>query len=43
VKTIETHRAEIMRRLGIRDIAGLALFAAHHGLVSGDPPASRER
>lgn len=37
VKTIETHRAEVMRRLAIHDIAGLALFAAYHGLVTGDP------
>ena len=43
VKTIETHRAEIMRRLGIHDIAGLALFAARHGLVAGDPEASGGR
>ena len=43
VKTVETHRAEIMRRLGIHDIAGLALFAARHGLVPGDPGASGSR
>lgn len=33
VKTAETHRAAIMERLGIHDVAGLALFAARHGLV----------
>lgn len=33
IKTAETHRAAIMERLGIHDIAGLALFAARHGLV----------
>lgn len=40
VKTIETHRAEIMRRLGIHDVAGLTLFAARHGLVANDPRLS---
>lgn len=38
IKTVETHRAAIMERLGIRDIAGLALFAARHGLVDIDRP-----
>lgn len=38
VKTVETHRAAIMERLGIHDIAGLALFAARHGLVEIDRP-----
>ncbi|HUL97171.1 MAG TPA: response regulator transcription factor [Usitatibacter sp.] len=33
VKTVENHRAEIMRRLGIDSVAGLALFGARHGLV----------
>ena len=33
VKTAETHRAAIMDRLGIHDLAGLVLFAARHGLV----------
>lgn len=36
VKTAETHRAAIMERLGIHDVAGLALFAARHGLVDLD-------
>jgi DNA-binding NarL/FixJ family response regulator len=34
VKTIETHRAQIMERLGIRDVAGLVRFAVRVGLVS---------
>ncbi|HEX4574794.1 MAG TPA: response regulator transcription factor [Gemmatimonadales bacterium] len=34
VKTIETHRAEAMRRLGIRDLAGLVRYAVRVGLVS---------
>jgi DNA-binding NarL/FixJ family response regulator len=33
VKTAETHRAALMERLGIRDVAGLVLFAVRHGLV----------
>lgn len=32
-KTIESHRAAIMQRLGIRDIAGLVIFAVRHNLV----------
>jgi DNA-binding NarL/FixJ family response regulator len=35
-KTIETHRAAIMSRLGIRDIAGLVKFAARNHLVTLD-------
>jgi DNA-binding NarL/FixJ family response regulator len=38
IKTIETHRAALMDRLGIHDVAGLALFAARHGLVEIDRP-----
>ena len=34
VKTVETHRARIMERLGIRDVAGLVRFAIRSGLVS---------
>jgi DNA-binding NarL/FixJ family response regulator len=34
VKTVETHRAELMRRLAIRDVAGLVRFAIQAGLVS---------
>lgn len=33
VKTVETHRAQIMERLGIRDIAGLVRYAMRTGLV----------
>lgn len=33
VKTIETHRAQIMERLGIRDVAGLVRYAMRTGLV----------
>jgi len=36
VKTVETHRAQIMERLGIRDIAGLVRYALKTGLVPPD-------
>jgi DNA-binding NarL/FixJ family response regulator len=36
VKTVETHRAQIMERLGIRDVAGLVRYALKTGLVSSD-------
>ena len=35
-KTVETHRSELMERLGIYDIAGLVRFAIRVGLVSAD-------
>lgn len=41
VKTVETHRSMIMDRLGIREVAGLVLYAVRNGLVSlsGHHPA----
>lgn len=36
VKTVETHRAQIMERLGIRDVPGLTRYAVRTGLVSAD-------
>lgn len=36
VKTVETHRSQLMERLGIRDVAGLVRYAIRHGLVSAD-------
>jgi DNA-binding NarL/FixJ family response regulator len=36
VKTVETHRAQIMERLDIHDVAGLVRFAIRAGLVSPD-------
>jgi len=39
VKTVESHRAALMDRLDIRDVAGLVLFAVREGLVSLDRPA----
>lgn len=34
VKTVETHRAQLMERLGIHDLAGLVRYAIRTGLVS---------
>ena len=34
VKTVETHRAMLMERLGIRDVAGLTRYAIRQRLVS---------
>lgn len=36
VKTVETHRAGLMERLGIRDVAGLVVFAVRNNLISVD-------
>jgi DNA-binding NarL/FixJ family response regulator len=36
VKTIETHRARLMERLDIHDVAGLVRFAIRSGLVSSE-------
>jgi DNA-binding NarL/FixJ family response regulator len=33
VKTVEAHRAQVMERLGIRDVAGLVRYAMRTGLV----------
>lgn len=37
VKTVETHRAAVMSRLAIHDVAGLVRYAVKVGLVSRDP------
>lgn len=37
VKTVETHRAALMERLGIRDVAGLVLYAVRNRLVGVQP------
>jgi DNA-binding NarL/FixJ family response regulator len=39
VRTVETHRERIMRKLDIHSIAGLTRFAIQQGLVSLMPPA----
>jgi len=36
VKTVETHRAQLMQRLNIRDVPGLVRYALRVGLVSPD-------
>lgn len=36
VKTIETHRTQLMQRLGLKDLAGLVRLAIREGLVSAD-------
>ena len=43
IKTIETHRAAIMDRLGIRDVAGLVRFAMRHGLIVDNVPVPERR
>jgi len=35
-KTVESHRAQIMARLDIHDLAGLVRYAIRTGLVSPD-------
>ena len=37
VKTVETHRAQIMERLDIRDVPGLVRYAIRVGLIPPDP------
>lgn len=36
VKTVETHRGQLMKRLQIFDVAGLVLFAIREGIISLD-------
>lgn len=36
IKTVETHRAQLMERLNIHDVAGLVRFAIKKGLVNID-------
>jgi len=36
VKTVETHRSELMERLGIYDVAGLVRYAIQTGMASMD-------
>ncbi len=37
VKTVETHRTQMMERLGIHDIAGLVRYAIRMGMALPDP------
>jgi DNA-binding NarL/FixJ family response regulator len=36
IKTVENHRAQLMERLGLSDLAGLVRFAVRNGLVRED-------
>ena len=36
LKTVETHKTQLMERLGIRDVAGLVRYAIRVGLVSAE-------
>jgi DNA-binding NarL/FixJ family response regulator len=36
VKTVETHRSQVMKRLQIFDVAGLVLFAVREQIISLD-------
>jgi DNA-binding NarL/FixJ family response regulator len=38
VKTVEAHRAQVMVRLGMRDLAGLVRYATRLGVVSAYQP-----
>jgi len=38
IKTIEAHRAQLMERLGIHDVAGLVRYAMRTGLVPPEAP-----
>jgi DNA-binding NarL/FixJ family response regulator len=39
-KTVEWHRAALMKRLGIRDVAGLAIYAVRNHLVPLERPGT---
>jgi DNA-binding NarL/FixJ family response regulator len=43
VKTVEAHRGELMRRLGICHVAGLTRYAVRVGLVARDPQDAAAR
>jgi DNA-binding CsgD family transcriptional regulator len=36
-KTVENHRARLMQRLGVHDIAGLVRYAIQVGMVPAHP------
>ncbi|GIW80484.1 MAG: DNA-binding response regulator [Gemmatales bacterium] len=38
IKTVETHRQQLMKRLHIYDVPGLVRFALRTGLITGDLP-----
>jgi DNA-binding NarL/FixJ family response regulator len=38
VKTVETYKARVMEKLGLRSRAGLVRFALKHGLLDEEMP-----
>lgn len=42
VGTVETHRAKVMEKLGLRNVAGLVLYAFQHGLVEAPVQSSAQ-
>ena len=41
-RTIDTHRTNIMHKLGIHDVAHLVRYAIEHGLVENKEPGTKE-
>jgi len=37
IKTVQTHRANVMEKLELRDITHLVRFAVHYGLIAPEP------
>jgi DNA-binding NarL/FixJ family response regulator len=37
IKTVQAHRANVMEKLGLRDITHLVRFAVRHGLIASEP------
>lgn len=37
IKTVQTHRANVMEKLDLRDITHLVRFAVHYGLIATEP------
>jgi DNA-binding CsgD family transcriptional regulator len=42
-KTIEKHRANLLRKLGLRSVAQLTAYAIHHGLLRADAIITHRR
>jgi two-component system, NarL family, response regulator NreC len=38
-RTVETHRANLMRKLGLRNLKEVVRYAVQRGVLPGDPPA----
>jgi DNA-binding CsgD family transcriptional regulator len=41
-KTVDTYRANLMRKLGINDVVGLVKFAIERNLISTKPQVWRQ-